>query len=100
MSRTNQDELKGENNSNSVWQNKRVRRLILYAAVLIIVFLAGLVPMWLTSRRYARERDAAQASLQISDLQTPRSQSRFPNHLCAVNLCCKTMRTALHFVGQ
>jgi hypothetical protein len=42
---------------------------MLYAALLLIVFLAGLVPMWWKSRTYARERDAAQASLKISNLQ-------------------------------
>jgi hypothetical protein len=54
---------------NSIRRNDRVRRLILYAALLLIAFVAGLVPMWLKSRTYARERDAAQASLQISRLQ-------------------------------
>jgi hypothetical protein len=53
---------------NSTQLDKR-RRLILYATVLLVVFLVGLVPMWLRSRTYARERDAAQASLQISNLQ-------------------------------
>ena len=67
MSTTNEDELRGSS-GNSIWQN-RIRRLILYAAVLLVVFLAGLVPMWLTSRTHARERDAAQASLKISSLQ-------------------------------
>ena len=46
-----------------------VRRLILSAVVLLVVFLAGLLPMWWKSRTYARERDAAQASLRISNLQ-------------------------------
>ena len=69
MSSTNEDEPRGPSTGNSIWQNKRVRRLILYAALLLVVFLAGLVPMWLTSRTYARERDAAQASLRISNLQ-------------------------------
>lgn len=68
MSTTNEDEPSGSS-GNSIWQNKRVRRLIIYAAVLLVVFLAGLVPMWLKSRTYARERDAAQASLRISNLQ-------------------------------
>ncbi|HEY3580726.1 MAG TPA: hypothetical protein VGK82_09285, partial [Pyrinomonadaceae bacterium] len=54
---------------NSFWQNKHVRRWIIYAVVLLVVFLAGLVPMWLTARTNARERDAAQVSLRISTLQ-------------------------------
>ena len=69
MSSANHNETTIPKSSNSVARNERVRRLILYAAVLIVVFLAGLVPMWLKSRTYARERDAAQASLRISNLQ-------------------------------
>src|SRR5689334_24914571 len=66
MSTTNEDEPR---RSNSIWQNRHVKRLILYLVVLLVVFLAGLVPMWWTSRRYERERDVAQASLRISNLQ-------------------------------
>jgi hypothetical protein len=69
MSSANHNETTIPKSSNSVARNERVRRLILYAAVLVVVFLAGLVPMWLKSRTYARERDAAQASLRISNLQ-------------------------------
>jgi hypothetical protein len=69
MSTTNEEEPRGSSSINSTRQNNRVRRLILYAAVLLVVFLAGLVPMWWTSRTYARERDTAQASLRISNLQ-------------------------------
>jgi len=66
MSTTNQDEPVGRK---SIMQNRHVKRFIIYAAVLVVVFLAGLVPMWWTSRTYVRERDAAQATLQISRLQ-------------------------------
>ena len=69
MSTTNEDEPRVLSSGNSIRQNNRVRRLILYAAVLLIVFLAGLVPMWLKSRTYAGERDTAQASLRVSNLQ-------------------------------
>ncbi|HSE19775.1 MAG TPA: hypothetical protein VLB46_22130 [Pyrinomonadaceae bacterium] len=69
MSTTNEDEPVRSTSGNSILQNNRVRRLILYAALLLVVFLAGLVPMWWTCRTYARERDAAQASLKISNLQ-------------------------------
>ena len=65
MSSTNEDEPRGS----SIRRNDFVRRLILYATVLLIVFLVGLVPMWWKSRTYARERDAAQASLKIRNLQ-------------------------------
>ena len=69
MSSINQDEPRGASGGNSVGQNKRVRRVIIYAAILLIVFLAGLVPMWLSSRTHAAERDALQVSLRISNLQ-------------------------------
>ena len=55
--------------SGSIWQNERVRRVILYAAVLLVAFLLGLVPMWMTARARAQERDTAQAALRISTLQ-------------------------------
>jgi hypothetical protein len=48
---------------------KRLKRLVLYAAVLLVVFLLGLVPMWNTAREHARERDVARAALRISTLQ-------------------------------
>ena len=69
MSSINHDEPGSSSSVNSISPNKQVRRLILYAAVLAAVFLAGLVPMWLRSRTTVRERDAAQASLRISNLQ-------------------------------
>jgi hypothetical protein len=56
-------------NSGNSGLHDRGRRLILYVVVLLVVFLAGLVPMWLKSRTNASERDAAQASLQVSNLQ-------------------------------
>ena len=69
MSTPKQDKPTSHSNGNSIWQNERVRRGILYAAVLLVVFLLGLVPMWMTARARARERDAAQATLRISTLQ-------------------------------
>jgi flagellar biosynthesis/type III secretory pathway M-ring protein FliF/YscJ len=57
MNTTNEDEPR----NSSIRRNNFVRRLILFAAVLLVVFLAGLLPMWWKSRTYAREREAAQA---------------------------------------
>ena len=48
----------------SLWQ-----RAALSAAVLIIAFLAGLVPAWLSGRETTRQLDAAQANLRLSQLQ-------------------------------
>jgi hypothetical protein len=52
-----------------VRQDERGRRFLIYAAVLLVVFLLGLVPMWMKARASAAERDGAQASLRISTLQ-------------------------------
>ena len=69
MSSPNQDKPTSRSSGNPIWQNDRVRKVVLYAAVLLIVFLLGFIPMWMTARTRARERDAAQASLRISSLQ-------------------------------
>ena len=69
MTSARESEPTSRSSGNSIWQNERVRRVILYAAVLLGVFLLGLVPMWMTARERARERDAAQAALRISTLQ-------------------------------
>ncbi len=49
--------------------NERGKRIAFYAGVLLVVFLLGLVPMWLTARERGRERDAAQIALRVSRLQ-------------------------------
>ena len=50
-------------------RNEGARRIAVYAGVLLIVFLLGLVPMWLTARERAIELDAAQTALRVSRLQ-------------------------------
>ena len=67
MSRLEQDE--ALNRSSTSASQNNLRRWLLYAGVLVVVFLLGLVPMWLTARERARERDTAQAALRISTLQ-------------------------------
>ena len=67
MSDARQDDATGR--VGPIRQNGRGKRLILYAAVLLGVFMLGLVPMWMTARTRARERDAAQAALKISTFQ-------------------------------
>src|SRR5215213_142755 len=44
------------------------RRVSIYAAVLLAVFLLGLIPMWLVARGRAAERDAAQRDLRLCRL--------------------------------
>ncbi len=38
-----------EKNTETIWQNPQVRKAVIYAAVLIVVFLLGFIPMWLTA---------------------------------------------------
>ena len=45
------------------------RRFAIYAAVLVGVFLLGLVPMWLSARGRAAERDAARRELRLCRVQ-------------------------------
>lgn len=69
MSSARDTEPASGSSSESIWQNERVKRLIPYAVVLLVVFLVGAVPMWMTARSRAQERDTAQAALRISTLQ-------------------------------
>ncbi|MEP6922811.1 MAG: hypothetical protein ABI967_16960 [bacterium] len=45
------------------------KRLGIYGAVAIVVFLLGLIPMWLKASAAVSQRDAAQHELQLSQLQ-------------------------------
>ena len=45
------------------------RRFGIYALVLVLVFLLGLVPMWLAARSRARERDEAMRDLRVSKME-------------------------------
>lgn len=45
------------------------RRVIIYAVVLLAVFLLGMVPMWLVARGRASERDTAQRDLRLCRLE-------------------------------
>ena len=46
-----------------------VKRLGVYAAAALVIFLAGLVPMWLKASDAASQRDAARRELQLSRMQ-------------------------------
>ena len=45
------------------------RRYAIYAVILGLVFLLGLVPMWLIARTRAKERDEARRELRLSDME-------------------------------
>ena len=63
------DDQTDSNSSVGLMQNPQMRRIAVYGGVLLAVFLLGLVPMWLTARERAKERDAAQSALRASRLQ-------------------------------
>lgn len=65
MSEANNVKKVGAGNS----RNSFVRRVGIYAAVLLGVFLLGLVPMWLIACERADERDVARAGLRLSQMQ-------------------------------
>ena len=66
---SSKEQLTNQGGGNSIWQNERVRRFGIFAAIVLVVFLLGLVPMWMTARKRAHDRDKAQAALRISTLQ-------------------------------
>ena len=50
-------------------KNRQVQRFGIYATVLFAVFLLGFLPMWLTARSRALERDAAQEALRLARIE-------------------------------
>ncbi|MDQ3667452.1 MAG: hypothetical protein M3410_12915 [Acidobacteriota bacterium] len=49
--------------------NSSIQRILIYAAVLLIVFLIGFVPMWLKARGNADDLATAQRQLSLAQLQ-------------------------------
>ncbi len=47
----------------------RLRRLGVYALVVLAAFLIGLVPMWLAARTRANDRDIARQELRVTQLE-------------------------------
>ena len=45
------------------------RRFAIYALIVVVAFMVGLVPMWLTARNRANERDAARRDLRLSEME-------------------------------
>lgn len=46
-----------------------LNRILIYAAVLLVVFLLGFVPVWLKARSAASDRDSVQRELRLCRLQ-------------------------------
>jgi hypothetical protein len=53
----------------SVGNSPKWQRLGIYAVILLAVFLLGFIPMWLSKRTAANERDTAVRQLRASQLQ-------------------------------
>lgn len=49
--------------------NPLIRRIGIFAVVLVVGFLLGLIPMWLSARSRAAERDTAQRELRLCRLE-------------------------------
>jgi hypothetical protein len=50
-------------------ESSLLKRVALWGVFLLLGFLLGFVPVWLSARESARQRDAAQANLRVSQLQ-------------------------------
>lgn len=50
-------------------ESSLLKRVALWVTLLFLGFLLGFVPVWLSAREGARQRDAAQANLRVSQLQ-------------------------------
>jgi hypothetical protein len=48
---------------------RQQKRFGFYAAILVVVFLLGLVPMWLTARERGRDRDGLQRELRVTQIE-------------------------------
>jgi len=58
-----------EESTKTVWQNPQVRKGVITAAVLISVFLLGLIPMWMTARDRGARLVETQRELTLAQLQ-------------------------------
>lgn len=63
------DKDKSENKAAMDKKNEMLKRVAIYGGVVLIAFLLGFLPMWLSARNYENERDTAQANLRQSVLQ-------------------------------
>jgi hypothetical protein len=62
------DEAAGGSPLKSIALSGTARRVGVYVAVALAVFLLGLVPMWLKAREAASQRDAARRELRLSQM--------------------------------
>ena len=50
-------------------RNRQLHRFGIYGTVIFAAFLLGFLPMWLTARTHAGERDAAQQALRLAQIE-------------------------------
>lgn len=67
MSREESEER--ERSEITVRKDERWKRYALYAGVVLMAFLLGLIPMWLSARERASERDQARRELHLSRIK-------------------------------
>lgn len=58
-----------ETTSTNTQKNPQTRKIIIYASVLVIVFLIGLIPMWLTARERADRLADTQRALKRAQME-------------------------------
>ena len=51
-------------------RDPRLKRIAIFAAIVVVALLVGFVPMWLKARSAANERDAARRELRLCKLQS------------------------------
>lgn len=66
---TQDDDKQGADTVSDTKTPRTARRIGIYFAIALIIFLAGLVPMWLKARESAKQRDTAQRELRLSQMQ-------------------------------
>ena len=64
----NAEKRTNEQSTKHGWQNPQVKKLVNYAAVLIVGFLLGLIPMWLTARERGERLAETQREVKLAQL--------------------------------
>ena len=58
-----------EPESQTSQRDSRIKRIAIFAIIVVVAFLLGLIPMWIKAWSRASERDAAQKQLRLCNLQ-------------------------------
>ncbi len=71
----NTEKKTNERGPNPTWQNPLIKKIAIYGAVLLVVFLLGLVPVWLTARERAAELAETQRQLRSAEIKNTLASS-------------------------